>query len=100
MRKIPFAEQTISFFLSLGQGVYILEETPNSIQDVIGDVYCPGKYCLKKEKCEPFGGYVTTRRSNYGCGNCGAWLFIHEVSFTLQDHKKTTKTDKTGFFFA
>ena len=43
-RKTPFEEQRNSFFLSLGQGVYIFEENPKSVQDVAGDVYCPGKY--------------------------------------------------------
>ena len=43
VRNIPFEEETNSFFLSLGQGVYIFEENPKSIQDVIGDVYCPGE---------------------------------------------------------
>ena len=33
-----------SFFLSFGQGFYIFEESSNSSQDVIGDVYCRGKY--------------------------------------------------------
>ena len=42
--KIPFEDQTNSFSLSHGQGVYIFEETLKSIQDVIGDVYCSGKY--------------------------------------------------------
>ena len=37
-------------FLSLGQGVYNFEETPKSIQDIIGDVYCPGKYCFNRER--------------------------------------------------
>ena len=50
VRDIPFEYQTNSFFLSLGQGVYIFEENPKSIQDVIGDVYCPGKYCFNKER--------------------------------------------------
>ena len=27
-----------------------------------------------------------------------AWLFVHKVPFTLQEHVKTAKTDKTGFF--
>ena len=45
VRKIPFEDQTNSFFLSLGQGVYIFEESPKSVQDGIGDVYCPGKFC-------------------------------------------------------
>ena len=86
--------------MSLGQGVYIFEERIKSIQEVIGDVYCPGKYCFNREKCESIGGYETTLRSIYGCGKCGAWLFVHKVPFKLQEHVKTTKTDKTRFFFA
>ena len=87
-------------FLSLGQGVYSFEENTKSVQDVIGDVYCPGKYCLNREKCESIGGYVTTPRSIYGCGKCGACLFVRKVPFMLQEHVKTTKTDKTRFCFA
>ena len=47
-----FEDQADSFFLSFGKGVYSFEESPKSIQDVIGDVYCPGKYCSSREKCE------------------------------------------------
>ena len=83
VRKIPFDEQTNSFFLSLGQEVYIFEESAKSTQDVIGDVYCPGEYFLNREKCKSIGGYVTTPRSIYGCDNCGAWLFVHKVPFTF-----------------
>ena len=98
MRNIPFENQKNSFLLSLGQGVYIFEENLKSVQDGIGDVYCPGKSCLNREKCESIGGYVTTPRSIYGCGKCGAQLFVHKAPFTLQEHVKTTKTDKTRFF--
>ena len=97
MHKISFEDQIRSFLLSFRQGVYIFEEKPKSIQDVIGDVYCPGKYCFNREKCESLDGYVTSPRSVYGCGKCGAWLFIHKALFTLQEHVKTTKTDKTHF---
>ena len=100
VRNIPFEEQTNSFFLSLGQGVYIFEESPKAIQDVIGDVFCPGEFCFNRDKCKSIAGYVTTPRSIYGCDNCGAWLFVHKVPFKLQEHVKTTKTDKTRFFFA
>ena len=100
VRNIPFEDQTNSFFLSFGAGVHIFEESVKTIQDVIGDVYCPGKYCLNREKCESIGGYVTTSRSIYGCGKCGTWLFAQKVPFTLQEHVKTTKTDKRRFFFA
>ena len=99
VRNIPFEDQTISFFLSFGPGVYIFEENPKSIRDFNGHVYCPGKYCLNKEKCNSIGGYVTTPRSIYGCDNCGAWLFVHKFPFTLQEPVKTTTTDKTRFFF-
>ena len=100
VRKIPSEEQTRSFFLSLGQGVHIFEESPKSFQDVIGDVYCPGKYCLNRGKFESIGGYLTIPRSLYGCEKCGAWLFVHKIPFMLQEHVKTTKIDKTRFFCA
>ena len=100
VRNIPFEVQTKSFFLSFGAGVHIFEVNPKSIQDFIGDVCCPGGFCLNREKCESIGGFVTTPRSIHGFGNCGAWLFVHKVPFTLQEHVKTTKTDKTRFFFA
>ena len=96
VRNIPFEDQTHSFFLSFGQGVYY-KERPKSNQDNIGYVYCPGKYCSNREKCESLGGYVTTPRCIYGCGKCGAWLFVHKVPFMLQEYVKTTKTDKTRF---
>ena len=100
VRNIPFEDQTISFFLLFGAGVYIFEESVKTIQDVLRDVYCPGKLCLNREKCEAIGGYVTTPRSIYGCENCRAWLFGHKIPFKLQEHVKMTKTDKTPFFFA
>ena len=72
VRKITLEDQTNSFFLSLGQRVYIFEENPKSIRDVIGDVYCPGEYCLNREKCKSIGGYLTTLRSIFGFDNCAA----------------------------
>ena len=72
VRNIPLEGQTNFFFLSLGQGVYIFEERPKAIQEGNGDVYCPGEFCLNREKCGSIGSYVTTPRSIYGCGKCGA----------------------------
>ena len=98
VRNSPFEDLTNILFLSFGQGFYIFEESPKIAQDVIGGVFCPGKYCSNREKCESLGGYVTTPKSIHGCGKCGAWLFVHKVPFMLQGHVKTTKTDKTRFF--
>ena len=83
VRNITFEDQTNSFFLSLGQGVYIFEESPKSVQNVNGDVYCPGKYCSNREKCEHFGAYVRTPRPIHACENCGASLFVHKSPFML-----------------
>ena len=94
IKRIPFSCRLVK------EGVYIFEENPKSIRDVIGVVYFPGEYCLNREKCKSIGGFVTTPRSIYGCDICGAWLFVHKVHFTLQEHVQTTKTDKTLFFFA
>ena len=99
LRNVPFEDQTNSLFLKFGQKVYIFGESPKSVQDVIGVFYCPGKYCSNREKCESLGGYVTTPRSIYDCGKCGAWFFVHEVPFMLKEHVKTTKKDKTRFLF-
>ena len=74
--NIPFEDQTNYFFLSFGQGVYIFKESPKSTQGVIGEVFCPGKYCFNREKCESLDGYLTTPRSIHGCGKSGVWLFV------------------------
>ena len=87
-------------FLVAWSRVYIFDARPKSFQYVIGDVYCLGKYFSSTEKSESLGGYVTTPRSIYACGNCGAWLFSHKFLFMLQEHLTSTKTDKTRFFFA
>ena len=78
--------------------VYIFEEKPKPVQDVVGDVYCPGEFYLNREKCKSLGGYVTTPISIYGCGKCGAWVFVRKVPFMLQENLKATKTDKRRFF--
>ena len=56
VRNNLFEDQTNSFFLSFGAGVYVFEESSKTIQDVIGDVYCLGKYCSNREECESLGG--------------------------------------------
>ena len=58
--------------------------------------------------CVVLGSIVSTERrkiyrwlcNNSEIDNCGAWLFVHKVPFKLQEHVKTTKTDKSRFFFA
>ena len=92
IKRIPFS-------CHLVKGFTFFEESPKAIQDAIRDVYCPGKYCSNREKCESLDGCVTTPRSIYGCGKCGTWLFVLKVPFMLQEHVKRTKTNKIRFFF-
>ena len=87
------------FLVAWSRGSHF-EENPKSVQDVIGDLNCPGEFCSNRENCKSIGGYVTTPTSIFACDNCGAWLFVQKVPFKLQEHVKTTKTDKTRFFFA
>ena len=55
---------------------------------------------VSTEKFVSLGGYVTTPRSIYGCGKCGACLYVHEFPSMLKEHVETTQTGKTRFFFA
>ena len=56
VRNFASEDQTKTFLLSFGQGVYSFQESPKTIQDVIGDVFCPGKYCSNRQKCGALGG--------------------------------------------
>ena len=98
VRIIRSEDQIISFFLTFGRGVYIFEESPISIQDVIGDVFCPRKYCFNREECEYFDGHVKTPRSVCACGRCGTRLFVQKGPFTLQAQVMSTKNRQNIFF--
>ena len=62
----------------LVKGFTLLKRVQIQLKKFIGYAYRPGKYCLNREKFESLDGYVTTRRSFYDCGNCGAWMFVHK----------------------
>ena len=89
----------IPFSCRLVKGFTFLKRIQNQIK--MSMVMCIVPVSIAStEKCKSIGGYVLTPRSIYGFDNCGAWLFNHNVRFTLQEHVKTTKTDKPRFFFA
>ena len=98
VRNIPCEDPTNSSFSSFGSAVHIFEESLKSIQNVIGDVYCPNKFCLNREICKYIAGYVTTPRSIYGCNNCGAWLFVHKVFFHVTGARKHDKNRQNTLF--
>ena len=83
-------------------GFTFLKRVRNQIRMLLEMSIVLVKYCVNREKCESLDGDVTTPGSVYGCQKCRVWLFINEVRFMLQEHLnlKTTKTDKTRFFFA
>ena len=99
VRNIPFEEQTNSIFLSFGQGVYVFEERPKSIQEVIGDVYCPGEFCLNREM----------RIYRCLCNNSEIHLWLWKVwslvvcsqsSFHVTRARKDDKNRQNTLFFA
>ena len=97
MRNVPLENQTNSFFLSFGRGVYVFEEKPNSIQDFIGDVYCPVKYCLNREKNESIGGYVTTPRSIYRYESVEPGCLFKKFLSRYKSTSRRQKQTKHGF---
>ena len=68
VRNVSFEDKKNSFFLTFGQAIYNFEESPKSIQVFIGGVFCPGKYCFNRDKCESLDCYVTNSRSIFGSG--------------------------------
>ena len=76
VRNIPFEDQRNSFFLSLGQGVYILKRTENQFK-MLSEMSIVLSNFVSTEKIANL--FVTTPRSIYACGKCGALLFVHKV---------------------
>ena len=69
-------------FLKFSQCLYLFEQTKKSIQDVIGDVYCPP---YPNEKCIHLS---TNKSSNFY--DCKKWkACYHVLNFPLQDQKPT-----------
>ena len=82
LRNIPFEEETNWFFLKFGQGIFNFVDTEKSIQDVIGDVYCP---TCPNEKCV----FLSTNKisSFYDCKKCKSCSDMLNISF--KDQKLT-----------
>ena len=97
VRNIPSEDPTNPLFLTFGPGVYFLKRVQNQFKKLLEISFVLASM-VSREKCEYLDGYVTTPRSISGCAKCGAWLFVQQVPFTLQEHVKTTKTDKMRFF--
>ena len=71
---------------------------PLTREAATGDVHCFNKNC-KGEKCVFLYAHITNPRSIYGGGKCGLLSLVLNELCTLQEHVKTTKTDKTRFFW-
>ena len=83
--------------MSFGQGVYNLGRLQNQFKLFLEMRIVLASIVPTEKIEEPLYGYVTSPRSIYGCGKCGACLFVHRV---LQEPLNTKKTDKKRFFFA
>ena len=88
------------FCCRLAKGFTFLKRTQNQFKMLLEMSIVLASIVSTERNANLIGGYVTTPRFIYGCGKCFAWLFVHKAPFTLQEHVKTTKTDKKRFFFA
>ena len=96
LRNIPAEQQTFSFFLMFGQGIHIFEETQKSIEDVIGDVYCP---TIPTEKCV----YLSTNKTSSFLTLKSAKPALACWMFLLWDEKATIMligVDRTHCFLS
>ena len=86
VRNIPFEESTKSSFLKCEQEVYIFEEVQESFQDVIGDVYCPERFCADKSVSMSIHGKNVENCYEYlQCKAC-----CHLSNFPFMDQTPTT----------
>ena len=104
VRKIPFEDQKKIFFLvawARGSDFWrqVFEQSPKSFSRCFWRCELSWQVLFQRKEMRIFWLFLTTPWSIYGCGKCAAWLFVHKVRFMLQEHVKTTKTDKTCFFF-
>ena len=57
----------------------------------LGDVYCPGKYCLNREKCESIGGCVTTTEIHLWLWKVWSLVVCSQNSFYITRARKDDK---------
>ena len=72
VNNIPLEDQKNSFFYRLAKGFTFLKRTQNQFKMLLEKSIVLASI-VSTEKCESIGGYVTTPRSIYACGKCGAW---------------------------
>ena len=93
IKQIPFSCRLI-------KGFTFLKGVQSQFNLLLEMSFVLAKLASTGEKCRLLGGYVKTLKPIHECGKRGAWLFVHELPFMLQEHVKTTQTDKTRFFSA
>ena len=82
LRNSPFEERTISFFLKFVQRISIFEDIKKSIQDVIGDVFCP-PYSNKNRV------HLSTNKisSSYDCKKCKACSHVLDMLLRTENRQ-------------
>ena len=93
--KYPFCGTNNFLFLSFGQGIHNFDESPKSIEDVIGDVSGPGKFSFNRAKCESLENYVTTPRSIHCFGKCGTCFLLTQFFYVTRSRKDDKSRNNT-----
>ena len=95
-RNFPFEDQTNSFSSPLVKGLSFLKRLQNQFNRLL-EMCIVLASIVSTEKSDNLDIYVTTPISIYASGKRGVWLLVQKV---LQEHVKTTTTEKTRLFFA
>ena len=80
MRNSPLEQQTLLFFLKCDQRLHTFEEKQRSVQDGIGDDFCP---TCPNEKCVYLS--INNSSSFYDYKKCKACSHLTNIPFTEQE---------------
>ena len=72
MKQIPFCCRLVKGFISL-------KRAQNQFMMILEMCSVLASIVSTERNASLLTGYVTSPRSIYGCGRCGAWLFVHNV---------------------
>ena len=87
------------FFLSFGPSILHLWKESKMNSRFYGRFVLSWQVLFQQREMRISWWLCNNSEINYGCGKLGAWLFVQKVTLMLQEHVKTTITDKIRFVF-
>ena len=100
VRNTPFEDQTNSFFLSLGQGVYNFEESPKSVQDIFLRCLLSWQVLFQQREMRIFWWLCNNSEIHSCLWKVWSLVVCSQSSFYVTRARKDDKNRQNTFFFA